>query len=211
MNTTPDPTTDELRGEGRDESPDFALLPDLTQYAYRKLILISTATGARHVFEVKPWEMRGSERYPARKTRVLIWCKAEPLRVGEVKDDGTVQLWRNAPEHPPAGVIKSLENPVWAFERGVRFEVEQVCRVCARQLTDAPSIDLGIGPTCGGLSHTRLAGVERRLKGDVSGDAARVGEVRAALAEGWRDVAGALARRVTHPDLRGAALRLILR
>jgi len=192
---------------------DFDLVPDLSRYNYKTLTLHSTKTGKHYTFTLKTrtFEARGDQ--PERTVRILTWCAAEPLGMGEVDEGGEVKLWRRAAANIgdkagqlPNAVIRALRDPLWAYERGVRFELEAVCRVCGRALTHPDSLDLGIGPDCGAELHAEL----RAVAPERLDDGAKVGEVRGWVDRGRPDLAGAIARRITSPDLRAAALRLTM-
>lgn len=186
---------------------DFDAIPDLARYN-GNITLISTATGAHHRLRVytKHWAAKG--RYPARQVRIVEAITTDGAKpFGEVAADGAVKVWRTGAGVIPDGVLWSLNSPLAAWERGIRFELGVLCRKCDMALTNPASLALGIGPTCGDEVHREL----RALKLSKLTDDERFGEVRAQREAGRLDLAGAAARAITNPDARAAAVRLLMR
>lgn len=83
---------------------------------------------------------------PARAPRTEIWVKVDDEFVGGIKDTGTLALRNWAPEWL-AGVLTAIaadpdgECRMYGQRTGS-------CSCCGRELTNAESIELGIGPIC---------------------------------------------------------------
>lgn len=83
---------------------------------------------------------------PARPPRTEIWIKVDDEFCGGIKADGKLDIRRNAPAWLSETVIAIAADPdsqcrLYGMRTGV-------CSCCGRELTNAVSIELGIGPIC---------------------------------------------------------------